>query len=89
MTAHDAHQPQQVPGPTPEARAINAAGALAELGATSLLLRTPDGRTQPLAARTTDLPATILSTPPGSTLESTDLRLTLTITPTALLLRAP
>jgi hypothetical protein len=45
-----------VPGATPEARTVRAAGLLAELGVASLTLTVPDQPPRPLAARVTDLP---------------------------------
>lgn len=75
--------PEELTGETPgrdaAERAIRVAGALAELGATRLVLHTEVGGTLVLEARRTDLPGAILGAAPGSVLECTELGLEIQI----------
>jgi hypothetical protein len=77
----------RVPGADAADRARRLAGALAELGATRLILESADGASRELAARTTDLPGIILASP-GSVLASVALGLEIRIRPDALVWRA-
>jgi hypothetical protein len=68
-----------VPGDGRMDQAIRLAGALAELGEHRIVLHHPDGRQEPLAPRSTDLPGLFLAASSGVRIVCGDLGLTISI----------
>ena len=72
-----------IPGVDTHDRAVRAAGAFAELGATRLFLECPGQPRRELRARTTDLPSLIASSE-GCLLASPELGIDIQVLPTSL-----
>jgi len=73
-----------VPGDDAAQRATRVAGALAELGATLLILHPPGAPPRPLPPRQTNLPHVLATADPGTRLECTDLGILILVSSSAL-----